>query len=67
MVLDEIPDESNILFSRKLDRQGHCDILGKLRVRTLLESLDPVPESFRSARNGTIGDHGPHPLGGIGR
>ena len=50
----EVPDEFDVLLGGKLYRQCDRYVLGKLRVRSLLEILDLVPEGFRCVGDRSI-------------
>lgn len=59
VALDEVADQGNVLVVRKLDRQSDGHVLGELCIGALFERLNLVPESFRGARDRSIGDHRP--------
>ena len=47
--------------------RAYGQVASELRIGTLLERLDLVPEGFRSSGDRAVGDHRADPFRGIGR
>lgn len=62
----EIPDQFDALLGREFERERYGDVLGELRIRSLLELLDSVPERFRCPRHRPICNYRAKPFRCIG-
>jgi hypothetical protein len=57
LVLDEGPDQLDLLLLGQLPWEGNFDLAGELRIPALLRPLDHVPErlSIERPRRGVVG------------